>query len=58
MFQAALFTTCQMPDRSGLPSAVRGIAWPADVAGMTTTIAAAMTAWTMLLVMDTSGFRV
>src|SRR5688572_27385424 len=24
MFQAAVFSTCQIPDRSGLPSAVRG----------------------------------
>ena len=33
MFHAAVFTACQMPDRSGLPSAVRGSAWPAAGVG-------------------------
>src|SRR6185295_6700266 len=28
-FQLAVFTACQIPDKSGLPSAVRGNAWPA-----------------------------
>ena len=41
MFHAAVFTACQIPDRSGLPSAVRGRACPAEGVGasvrMTTT---------------------